>query len=212
MFSLFRATANSRVSVPLPKKDNQRGVCLFPHKKMLEEELKTLRSMKIRDYISQFIALGIVVCSALMIWKFMMFATYSESPIVVVLSGSMEPGYQRGDLLFLTMWSSPIEVGEIVVYKLDGRDIPIVHRVHRVHVDEKNETYILTKGDNNPQDDRSLYNQGQEWIHVRNLMGRSRAYLPYVGMLTIWMTETPAFKFIVIGLLAFFVITNKEEQ
>jgi signal peptidase len=28
--------------------------------------------------------------------------TGSESPIVVVLSGSMEPAFYRGDLLFLT--------------------------------------------------------------------------------------------------------------
>ena len=31
-----------------------------------------------------------------------MVVTGSESPIVVVLSGSMEPAFQRGDLLFLT--------------------------------------------------------------------------------------------------------------
>ena len=31
-----------------------------------------------------------------------MVVTGSESPVVVVLSGSMEPAFQRGDLLFLT--------------------------------------------------------------------------------------------------------------
>ena len=30
-----------------------------------------------------------------------MFVTLSESPVVVVLSGSMEPAFQRGDILFL---------------------------------------------------------------------------------------------------------------
>ena len=47
-----------------------------------------------------------------------MVVTGSESPIVVVLSGSMLPGFTRGDLLFLTMDDSPVEVGDIVVFKV----------------------------------------------------------------------------------------------
>jgi len=62
-----------------------------------------------------------------------MLATGSESPVVVVLSGSMEPGLQRGDILFLDMGARPVRAGEIVVFSLDGRDIPIVHRVLKVH-------------------------------------------------------------------------------
>ena len=42
----------------------------------------------------------------------------------------MEPAFFRGDLLFLTNYpEEPIRVGEIVVFKIEGRDIPIVHRV-----------------------------------------------------------------------------------
>lgn len=58
-------------------------------------------------------------------------------PFVVVpfsYSGSMEPAFYRGDLLFLTNYQEdPIRVGEIVVFKVEGREIPIVHRVIRVH-------------------------------------------------------------------------------
>ena len=53
--------------------------------------------------------------------------------VVVVLSGSMEPGFYRGDILFLTMGTKPVRTGDIVVFNLDGREIPIVHRVIRVH-------------------------------------------------------------------------------
>ena len=46
----------------------------------------------------------------------------------------MEPAFQRGDLLFLTNYEQePIRAGEIVVFKVEGRDIPIVHRVMKVH-------------------------------------------------------------------------------
>ena len=58
--------------------------------------------------------------------------TKSESPVVVVLSGSMEPAFQRGDILFLNNQNDPIRVGEVVVFKIKDRDIPIVHRVLKV--------------------------------------------------------------------------------
>ncbi len=53
--------------------------------------------------------------------------------VVVVLSGSMEPAYYRGDILFLNMGRRPVRVGEVVVFNIEGRDIPIVHRVVKVH-------------------------------------------------------------------------------
>ena len=46
----------------------------------------------------------------------------------------MEPAFYRGDLLFLTNdQADPIRTGEIVVFKIKDRDIPIVHRVIKVH-------------------------------------------------------------------------------
>ena len=105
----------------------------------------------------QVINLGLIVTSALMIWKSLMVVTHSESPVVVVLSGSMEPAFQRGDILFLWLGSAPFRVGEIVVFKIEGRDIPIVHRVIKVHEKYDGTTDVLTKGDNNDVDDRGLY-------------------------------------------------------
>lgn len=81
----------------------------------------------------QALNLAMIVFSALMIWKGLMVVTMSESPVVVVLSGSMEPAFQRGDILFLTNTNAPIRAGEIVVFKIKDRDIPIVHRVMKVH-------------------------------------------------------------------------------
>ena len=66
--------------------------------------------------------------------------------VVVVLSGSMEPGFYRGDILFLNMGHQPIRAGEIVVFNIDQRDIPIVHRVIKVHERQPGgEVDVLTK-------------------------------------------------------------------
>jgi hypothetical protein len=49
-------------------------------------------------------------------------------------SGSMEPAFYRGDILFLTNPATErFAVGDITVYKIPGADIPIVHRVIEAH-------------------------------------------------------------------------------
>ena len=131
--------------------------------------------------------------------------------MVVVLSGSMEPAFQRGDILFLYKGSKPVETGDIVVFNLDGRQIPIVHRVLRLHEKRDEEDFdVLTKGDNNFDDDRVLYNPGQKWINKEHVVGRAVGYLPYAGMATIIMNDFPFVKYVLIGFLGLMVITSKE--
>ena len=66
-----------------------------------------------------------------------------------MLSGSMEPAFYRGDILFLTMGKAPFRAGEVVVFNINGRDIPIVHRIIKVHEKEpgakEDDVLILTK-------------------------------------------------------------------
>lgn len=93
--------------------------------------LSGLAEMKPRQLATQLLSFALVLSTAFMLWKGLSIATDSPSPIVVVLSGSMEPAFQRGDLLFLWNRGTNTQVGEIVVYNVRGKDIPIVHRVVR---------------------------------------------------------------------------------
>ncbi|TQD97169.1 hypothetical protein C1H46_017258 [Malus baccata] len=104
-----------------------------------------------------------------------------------------------GDILFLHMSEDPIRAGEIVVFNVD---------VHEQK--DTGEVYVLTEGDNNDDDDRSLYARGQRWLHRRHIMGRADGFLPYVGWVTIIMTEKPIIKYILIGALGLLVITSKD--
>jgi len=170
-----------------------------------------IKRMSFRQVAFQILNFGMIVSSALMIWKGLMVLTGSGSPIVVVLSGSMEPAFHRGDLLFLTNYESePIRVGDIVVFKIDGRDIPIVHRVLKLHQKEDGSLKILTKGDNNSVNDRGLYAKGQYWLDKKDIVGRARGFVPYVGWLTIFMNDFPNLKYIVLATLGLFVILRRE--
>lgn len=69
---------------------------------------------------------------------------------------------------------------------------------------------FLTKGDNNSVDDRGLYAPGQLWLTKKDIVGRARGFLPYVGMITILMNEYPNFKYAILGILAIYVLLHRE--
>ena len=56
-----------------------------------------------------------IVSSALMMWRGIMLICGNESPMVVVLSGSMEPSMYIGDILVLVKRTN-FEIGDVVVY------------------------------------------------------------------------------------------------
>ncbi|KAJ3115222.1 Signal peptidase complex catalytic subunit S11C [Phlyctochytrium bullatum] len=147
-----------------------------------------------------------------MIWKGLTVVTNSESPIVVVLSESMEPAFHRGDLLFLSLGEEAIKVGDICVFKIENKPVPIVHRVLEVHNrDNDGKQFLLTKGDHNHVDDRGLYNPHQMWINKEHVVGKVRGFLPYVGMITIILNDYPQLKVLLLVVLGLFVLLSKEE-
>ncbi|WZZ47554.1 hypothetical protein YC2023_043813 [Brassica napus] len=173
---------------------------------LVGETVDSIKSIQIRQLLTQAISLGMIVTSALIIWKALICVTGSDSPVVVVLSESMEPGFQRGDILFLHMSKDPIRAGEIVVFNIDVITLQVHERENTGEVD------VLTKGagDNNPEDDRLLYAKGQLWLNRHHIMGRAVGFLSYVGWVTIIMTEKPIIKYILIGTLGLLVISSKD--
>ncbi|KAE8350642.1 ubiquitin-conjugating enzyme/RWD-like protein [Aspergillus coremiiformis] len=160
-----------------------------------------------RQSLAQALNFALVLSTAFMMWKGLSVFTASSSPVVVVLSGSMEPAFQRGDLLFLWNRSPRAELGEIVVYNVRGKDIPIVHRIVRTFPELDGKTkkvkeiskssptpnnMLLTKGDNNVADDTELYARGQEFLNrEEDIVGSVRGYIPMVGYELAELTESP---------------------
>lgn len=71
----------------------------------------------------------------------------TEKPVVTVISCSMYPFYNVGDIIMVTGTTiSSLEPGDVIVYDApDSEDnVPIVHRVVEVHDD-----HVETLGDNN---------------------------------------------------------------
>ncbi|XP_023982325.1 signal peptidase complex catalytic subunit SEC11A-like [Physeter macrocephalus] len=122
-----------------------------------------------------------------MLCKGLTVITGSASPIVVVLSGSMERAFHR-DFLFLAsrVEDHPVGVEEIVVFRTEGRDVPRVHRVLKIHEKQKGHRKFLTKGDNSVVDDRGLYKQGQHWLEKNDVVRRARGFYSFCWVYLCW--------------------------
>jgi len=154
---------------------------------------------KSRQAATQLLTFALMLSTTFMAWKGLSVITNTPSPIVVVLTGSMEPAFQRGDLLFLNnrdIFKEP-GVGDIVVYNLDGLPITIVHRI--IGKWEGDTSKFRTKGDNNHADDVGLYAKGQYYLERKDIVGKVVGYFPLVGYVTIALSAYPWLKLVAFG-------------
>lgn len=182
------------------------GVVFLTHQKQAEI------AMNIRLELTRFLNVCFALASAFMFWKGLSIVTNSHSPIVVVLSGSMEPAFQRGDILFLWNRNEYSKVGDIVVYEVDGKDIPIVHRVLREHKNENSgKQLLLTKGDNNAGNDIPLYAKKKIYLQKdKDIVGTVKGYIPMLGYATIWISENKYAKFALMGFIGLSALLTNE--
>ncbi|KAK2591213.1 Signal peptidase complex catalytic subunit sec11 [Conoideocrella luteorostrata] len=134
-----------------------------------------------------------LVAFIFMAWKALAWASDSPMPIVVATSESMEPGFQRGDILFLWNRKSYIGVGDIAVLSFPTRKLPMVHRVVQTHflpdMPDGFTQYILTKGDNNDANDAQLYPSGEGFASRKNVVGVVKGIVPFLGLPAIKINE-----------------------
>lgn len=70
---------------------------------------------------------------------------------------------------------------------------------------------ILTKGDNNLADDTELYNPGQGFLtREKDIIGSVVGYVPFVGYVTILLSEYPWAKKVMLGLMGAMVVLQRE--
>ncbi|KAK4701345.1 hypothetical protein P7C70_g4888, partial [Phenoliferia sp. Uapishka_3] len=62
---------------------------------MFAQEIADFRRLGVRHYLNQALKFATVISTALMMWKGLSIIANTESPIVVVLSESMEPAIQN---------------------------------------------------------------------------------------------------------------------
>lgn len=127
------------------------------------------------------------------------FAMHTDSPLVIVISGSMEPVFYRGDVVLLKGVSpEEIQEGDVIVYDAPMYSYPIIHRVREVKTVEINgevEKCFVTWGDNNPVPDWGEYRLyptpygGLPCVPAYAVEAKAVLVFPKVGLIPLWIRE-----------------------
>ena len=99
-----------------------------------------------------------------------------------VISGSMEPTYSVGDLLYVkTVDPDSVKVGDPITFVLNEDLVVATHRV--VAVDRENRQFV-TKGDANETEDANP-------VHFNNLVGVPVFAIPLLGYVSAYIQNPP---------------------
>ena len=110
--------------------------------------------------------------------------------VFTVLSGSMEPEYSVGDLIYVKETDPySIKVGDPITFVLNENLVVATHRV--IEIDEAN-MYFYTKGDANEIPDASP-------VHFNNLIGKPQFAISKLGYLSDFIQNPPGM-YITIGI------------
>lgn len=112
----------------------------------------------------------------------------------VVVSGSMEPAFYRGDIVLIEKADffgihefdvNDIQVGDVVVYNAKWFEQPVIHRVINI-IDINGTTMYEIKGDNNNAPDPYYVNKDQITSKVVTF-GDNLVVIPKIGYLSLWL-------------------------
>lgn len=104
----------------------------------------------------------------------------------VVLSGSMEPTYRTGSLIYVKKVDPyTIQEGQPITFMMNETTVA-THRVVGIVPDEEDPTVIRfrTKGDANDAEDGGL-------VHYKNVIGRPVFSIPYLGYVADYIQHPP---------------------
>lgn len=104
----------------------------------------------------------------------------------VVLSGSMEPTYHVGSLIYVkSVDYKELTVGDPITY-LVSQDTVVTHRIIEVLVDKEDPNTIryFTQGDANTVADGTS-------VHYKNIIGKPVFSIPYLGYVSNYIQNPP---------------------
>ena len=114
----------------------------------------------------------------------------------VIISGSMEPNINIGDIV-ITKDKEELQVGDIISYR-KGHSV-ITHRISQVNYNENVEKIYKTKGDNNNTED-------SEEISTADIEGKVVKVIPKLGKISLVLQNKVI---IIMVLIVFYMLISK---
>ena len=154
---------------------------------------KVKKPVSRKKIIIAVVMISIAFFGSFLVYFILQVSFNTESPIVVVVSGSMEPQIHKGDLLFvmgidaedIKNGTAEDKDGDIIVFNAQWPSAPLEPIVHRVigkyFIGDK--WYFETKGDANAIPDQDLTSED-------DIIGVVVGGIPYIGWVKIFLTDS----------------------
>lgn len=125
------------------------------------------------------VLVGLVVGLAVLVWGVQLLGL----DVLVVQSGSMEPAYPTGSLVYLIKADADeLEVGDVVTFKLSA-NVRGTHRIIEV-VEQEGQRFFRTKGDANEHADNGL-------LAPEDIVGQVLFGIPLLGYAIAYIQNPP---------------------
>ncbi|MHA1668865.1 MAG: signal peptidase I [Candidatus Heimdallarchaeaceae archaeon] len=174
----------------------------------------SLSKLKEKINVKETIILVVVAVFIFLLVR-MMFGGLFGISLVVIENGphsSMWPTYDKGDMFLINKCApEKIQMGDVIVYKSEtfySNGILIIHRVINITIynkDSNPQYYYRVSGDNPYTNDRvDDFNSTTSLIPYKSVLGKTVLLIPKIGYLRLWLTESPVFRYLLLGLLLLF--------
>ena len=150
---------------------------------------------KVWNVVSSILVALVVILALLLVG-----ARVAGLQVFTVLSGSMEPTYHTGSLIYVKKVDpSAIQEGQPITFMLDENTV-VTHRIVDVLPDPEDATVVRfrTQGDANDAPDGAP-------VHARNVLGQPAFAIPYMGYVATALQSPPG-SYMAIGVVAGLVV------
>ena len=138
----------------------------------------------VKKVLDIFTTLLVVIVAALAILLVgMRFAGFK---VFTVLSGSMEPTYHTGSVIYVKeVDHTTLQAGDVITFAI-SEDMVATHRIVGVVPDDEDPSVLRyrTKGDANESEDGTL-------VHYKNIVGKPVFTIPYLGYIASYIQSPP---------------------
>ena len=139
------------------------------------------------------VLIGLMMILAILLWGF----RFMGYEVLVVQSGSMEPAYHVGSLVYVKQVDvQELKSGDVITFEL-GSGVRGTHRIVEV-LGERDNISFRTKGDNNDYADANP-------IRPEAIVGQVKFTIPYLGYLVAYIQQ-PTGKFAAASVAAFVLL------
>lgn len=149
------------------------------------------------DIFTTLLVVAVVALAVLLVG--MRFAGFK---VFTVLSGSMEPTYHTGSIIYVKeVDHTTLQAGDVITFAI-SEDMVATHRIVGVVPDDEDPSVLRyrTKGDANDSEDGTL-------VHYKNIVGKPVFSIPYLGYIASYIQSPPGSYIAIVGAAFLLMLT-----